>query len=403
MRKNRTLLIVILGLLAAIGPFSIDMYLPGFARMAKDLHSSVAEVSLSLSSFFIGISVGQLFYGPLLDRFGRKPPLYTGLLVYILTSLGCAFAFSVHQLIILRFLQALGSCAGLVTSRAMVRDLFPVHESAKIFSHLMLVIGVSPIIAPTTGGWLVSSFGWHSVFLVLAGMVTTVTVLVYLFLPESRPADPANSLKPSIIGGNFLTVLKNRHFLLYAFAGGFASSGLYAYLAGSPYVFLQLFHISEKTFGLVFAGIAAGLVACSQINSLLLRTYSSEYIIQRALLLQSAAGIVLFILASGPYLRILPAVFLIFLFISAQGFVFPNTSALAMKPFSFLAGSASALLGTIQLGIGALSSALTSWLSNHTAMPMSGVMAGCSLCSLSIILLGQAGQNNGAGWQAPGN
>jgi DHA1 family bicyclomycin/chloramphenicol resistance-like MFS transporter len=153
-RKNKFLLILILGLLSAIGPFSIDMYLPGFPAIAADLHTTVAHVSLSLSSFFIGISAGQLLYGPLLDRFGRKGPLYTGLSLYLITSLACTFADSANALITFRLLQALGACGGMVASRAMVRDLFPVNEIAKVFSMLMLVIGVSPIIAPTVGGYI---------------------------------------------------------------------------------------------------------------------------------------------------------------------------------------------------------------------------------------------------------
>src|SRR5687768_7593751 len=162
--KNKFFLILILGLLSAIGPFSIDMYLPGFPGIAADLNTTIASVSLSLSSFFIGISAGQLLYGPLLDRFGRKKPLYAGLSIYVLASVGCALASSVNALILLRLLQALGGCVGMVASRVMVRDIFPVEENAKVFSMLVLVIGVSPIIAPTAGGYITSAFGWHYVF-----------------------------------------------------------------------------------------------------------------------------------------------------------------------------------------------------------------------------------------------
>src|SRR5215469_13058862 len=159
--------ILILGLLTAIGPLSIDMYLPAFPAIAKGLHTSVAQVMLSLSSFFIGISFGQLIYGPLLERFGRKKPLYVGLCIYLLASFGCAMANSVNALILLRLLQALGGCAGMVTARAIVRDLFEVKESARIFSTLMLVVAVSPIIAPTLGGYITAAFGWRYVFAML--------------------------------------------------------------------------------------------------------------------------------------------------------------------------------------------------------------------------------------------
>ncbi|SMD00591.1 Bcr/CflA family efflux MFS transporter [Pedobacter nyackensis] len=169
-QKKYYSLILILGSLTALGPFSIDMYLPGFPAIAADLRTNTSMVALSLSSFFIGISAGQLLYGPLLDRFGRKKPLYIGLLVYILASAGCAFATSIDALIILRFIQALGSCAATVAAVAMVRDLFPVKENAKVFALLMLVLGVSPMIAPTLGGYVTVALGWHSIFLILLGL-----------------------------------------------------------------------------------------------------------------------------------------------------------------------------------------------------------------------------------------
>ncbi len=176
-KKHKFLWILILGLLSAIGPFSIDMYLPGFPAIAKSLNTTVSHVSLSLSSFFIGICFGQFLYGPLLDRFGRKKPLYFGLSLYIIAAIGCALASSVNALIWLRLLQALGGCVGMVASRAMVRDLFPVEENAKVFSLLMLVVGVSPLIAPTLGGYITAEFGWDYVFGVL-----TVMVLEYYWL-----------------------------------------------------------------------------------------------------------------------------------------------------------------------------------------------------------------------------
>src|SRR6187455_2933531 len=166
-RKKKFYLILILGLLTAIGPFSIDMYLPAFPDIAKHLHTTVAQVTLSLSSFFIGISAGQLIYGPLLERYGRKKPLYAGVTIYLLASVGCALATTVNGLILFRLLQALGGCSGMVAARAMVRDLFEVKENAEIFSLLMLVVAVSPIIAPTLGGYITSALGWRYVFVML--------------------------------------------------------------------------------------------------------------------------------------------------------------------------------------------------------------------------------------------
>jgi DHA1 family bicyclomycin/chloramphenicol resistance-like MFS transporter len=386
--RSKFFLILVLGMLSAIGPFSIDMYLPGFPAIAKDLNTTVAHVSLSLSSFFIGISAGQLLYGPLLDRYGRKKPLYAGLTAYLLTSIACIFITSADSLIMLRLLQALGGCAGMVASRALVRDLFPVEESAKVFSLLMLVVGVSPIIAPTLGGYITASIGWKYIFVALGIMAAFVLIAVYVGLPEGRKPDTTLSLKPKAIIANFLSVLKEPQFYTYALTGSIASAGLYAYIAGSPYVFMEIFKVTEKQYGWIFALIAIGLITSSQINSFLLRTYKSEQIIKVALLCQGITGIALFAGSALGLLEVFSTIFFIFIFLCCQGFTFPNTSALSLAPFSKNAGSASALLGCIQMAIGAGTSALVSFLSNHTAMPMTGVMACCAVVSFTIVIAG---------------
>ncbi|MDB5246454.1 MAG: multidrug effflux transporter [Segetibacter sp.] len=386
--KKKFKLILILGLLSAIGPFSIDMYLPGFPAIAADLHTDVAKISLSLSSFFIGISAGQMLYGPLIDRFGRKKPLYIGISVYFIASIGCALATSADALIWLRLLQALGSCSGMVASRAMVRDLFPVEENAKIFSLLMLVVGVSPIIAPTLGGYLTAEFGWHSVFIALTLMAAVILVAIHFYLPESRKPDPTFSLKPKPIINGFLGVAKEPQFYTYALTGSIASAGLYAYIAGSPFVFMELYGASEKQYGWIFAMVAVGLITSSQVNTLLLRKYKSEQVVVIALLCQSIVAILLFTGTMLGILGLLSTIFLCFTFLSCQGFTFPNTSALSLAPFSRNAGSASALLGSVQMGVGAFTSALVSLLSNGTALPMTGVMACCAIISFSIVMIG---------------
>lgn len=381
-------LILILGLLSAIGPFSIDMYLPAFPSIAAALHTTVARVSLSLSSFFIGISAGQMLYGPLLDRFGRKKPLYIGLSVYLIASVGCAMATSANALIWLRLLQALGSCSGMVASRAMVRDLFPVEENAKVFSLLMLVVGVSPIIAPTLGGYVSAEFGWHYVFIVLTLMSVLILIAIHFYLPESRKPDPAFSLKPKPIINNFLHVAKEPQFYTYAFAGSIASAGLYAYISGSPSVFMEIYKVSEKQYGWIFAMVAAGLITSSQINTVLLRKFKSEQVVEIALLCQSLTGVILFTGSIFGFLGLFSTIFLCFIFLCCQGFTFPNTSALSLAPFSKTAGSASALLGSIQMGIGAFTSALVSYLNNGTDVPMTVVMACCALVSFIIVMTG---------------
>jgi len=388
-RTNKFHLITILGLLTAIGPFSIDMYLPAFPDIAKGLHTTVADVTLSLSSFFIGISFGQLLYGPLLERFGRKKPLYAGLCIYLIASVGCALAASVNALIVLRLLQALGGCVGMVAARAMVRDLFEVKENAKVFSMLMLVVAVSPIIAPTLGGYVTSLLGWRYVFVMLIIVDIVIIISAYFLLPESRKPNPNFSLRPGPILNNFSGVIRHPQFYTYALTAAVSAAGLYAYIGGSPHVFMEIFHVSEKQYGWIFALIAMGLIGASQVNSLMLRIYTSDQLIRVALFCQSVVGITTVCLTLFGLTDLFVTIFLIFVFLCTQGFVFPNASALSLAAFGHTAGSASALLGAIQMTIGACTSALVSILQNHTALPMTGVMACCAISALSVFSFGK--------------
>jgi DHA1 family bicyclomycin/chloramphenicol resistance-like MFS transporter len=387
--KNRTRLILILGLLSAIGPFSIDMYLPGFPVIASDLQTTPEMVSYSLSSYFIGICVGQMLIGPLLDRFGRKPPLYGGLAIYILSSIGCAFAPTIEVLIILRFFQSAGGCVGIVAPRAIIRDLFPVRENAKIFSLLILILGVSPIIAPTAGGYVTAHFGWHSIFIILSIITFLILIAVFFYLPESKQADPTFSLKPKPILASFQKVITHPQFYTYSLTGAMASAGLYAYLAGSPFVFMDLYHVTGQHYGWIFAIIAAGLITSSQLNNILLKKYSSEQIIRAALSLQCIFAISLLLGTFNNWLGLYGTIGCIFFYLCCQGFSFPNSSALSMAPFTKEAGSASALMGAIQMALGAGASAVVGLLHNNTAIPMTAVMAACSFTAVIILLIGR--------------
>lgn len=384
--KHRAVIIFSLGLLSAIGPFSIDMYLPGFQFIADDLHTSIDKIQYSLSAFFVGIAAGQIIYGPLLDRFGRRNPLIVGMLIYIASSICCAFINTADGLIALRFVQALGSCGGMVASRALVRDYFPPTETAKVFSLLMLVIGISPVLAPTIGGYVILHWGWHGIFIALALIGVLVLCCVLFLLPKGKGANTSMSLKPRPIIQSFYTVFKTPSFYINAFAGGTAAASLYAYLSGSSFVMMELYQVSATQYGWIFGIIAGGLITASQLNSILLRKYTSPAITRTAVALQASTGLALFCLTAIGWMNLELMVTLIFVFLACQGFVFPNTSAMALNPFTGLAGSASALLGTIQMSIGAISSALVSRFHNGTAVPMTAVMAACSVISLTIIL-----------------
>ncbi|MEP6804002.1 MAG: multidrug effflux MFS transporter [Flavobacterium sp.] len=387
--KKYIKLILILGSLTALGPFSIDMYLPGFSGIAKDLHTTVAKVSMSLSSYFIGISAGQLLYGPLLDRFGRKKPLFIGLMVYILASLGCVYVADIDSFILLRFIQAVGSCAATVASVAMVRDLFPVKDIPKVFSLLMLVLGLSPMLAPTIGGYVTEDYGWHTVFFILMCMGIAILIAAQLGLPNSYKPDTSISLKPKPIIANFLKVLKEPQFFTYAFTGSIAFSGLFTYVAASPIIFMDIYHVDAKTYGWIFAFMSVSFIGSSQLNSVLLKKFTSEQMIFGALILQSVIVIVFLILSVNNLLGLYETIAMLFLFLGCLGISNPNTAGLTMAPFAKNAGSASALMGAIQLGLGALASFAVGVFVKNSVAPMVFIMAATTIIAFIVLNVGK--------------
>lgn len=388
-QRQRFSLILILGALTALAPFSIDMYLPGFPAIATDLNTSVAQVSLSLSSFFVGISAGQLLYGPLLDRFGRKKPLYAGLCLYMIASVGCMLVPDIDGLILLRFLQAIGGCVAGVAAVAMVRDLFPVEENARVFALLMLVLGLSPLLAPTIGGYVTAAFGWRSVFIILAILGGLLLIATRYGLPNGYKPDTSLSLKPRPILTNFLAVLREPRFHTYAITGAVSFAGLFAYVADSPLVFMTIFRVTGQEYGWIFAGLSVGLIGASQLNGLLLRHFRSEQLVLAALVSQVTITLLFLLLTSMGWLGLAGTIGFLFAFLCCLGIVNPNTGALALSPFSKNAGSASALMGATQMGLGALASLAVSLFNNHTAIPMVSIMAATSVLALLIVLLGQ--------------
>jgi DHA1 family bicyclomycin/chloramphenicol resistance-like MFS transporter len=388
-KKTYYSLILILGSLTALAPFSIDMYLPGFPVIAKDLHTTAAKVSLTLSGFFIGISAGQLLYGPLLDHFGRKKPLYFGLSLYILASLGCVWANNIDTLIVLRIVQAIGGCSATVASVAMVRDLFPVKDSPKVFSLLMLVLGVSPMIAPTLGGYVTATFGWHSVFVILTMIGAVLLLATILWLPNSFKPDANHSLKPAPIIKDFVSVITEPQFYTYALTGAIAFSGLFAYVAGSPLIFMNVFQVSEKVYGWIFAFLSVGFIGSSQLNNILLKRFKSEQIVQIALVGLIVIGTIFLIASYNNWLNLGITILFLFLFLACIGFANPNMAALSLAPFTKNAGSASALMGALQMGMGSLISVIISLFDVPSTLPMVAAMAGAALLANLVYLVGK--------------
>lgn len=388
-KKKYFSLVLVLGSLTALGPFSIDMYLPGFTGIAKDLNTSVSNVSLTLSSYFIGISVGQLLYGPLLDRFGRKKPLYIGLLVYILASLACYFVTSIDYFIVLRFIQAVGSCGASVAAITMVRDLFPVKEIPKVFAKLMLVLGLSPMLAPTIGGYITEDLGWHMVFLILTFMGIAVLLASKFLLKSNYIPETSISLKPAPIINNFITVLKEPQFYTYAFTGGVAFSGLFTYVASSPVIFMDIYKVDGKVYGWIFAFLSISFIGTSQLNSYLLKNYSSEQLINIGLKLQFLVSIVFTVGIYFDWFGLYGIIIMLFLFLGCLGFCNPNTTALSLAPFEKNAGSASSLMGAVQMGLGALASVAVGIYVTDSILPVAMIFIGSSFLALLILHFGK--------------
>jgi DHA1 family bicyclomycin/chloramphenicol resistance-like MFS transporter len=388
-RKEHALTILILGALSTISPFSIDMYLPGFPAIATDLDTDIQHVTLSLTSYLIGIAVGQLVYGPLLDRYGRRIPMYVGLAVYLVATVGCAFSPSIDSLVIMRFFQALGGCAGMVASQTLVRDLFPVNKTAQAFSSITLVIAVSPMIAPAVGGHFTVAFGWQSVFIVLTVVTILIIGAVYFLLPEGRQPDPSISLKPRSVVNNFITVIKEPQFLIYTLAGGIAMSAPFAFISGSSDVFINMYGIDERKFGWVFAFIAAGIIGSSQLNHLLLKRFSNSQLVRYPLIYQTVIGAFMILGTALGWFNLYTLLAVMFVFVTGQGLIGPNCTALSLAPFTRNTGSAASLLGSYRMAVGGIVSALVSVFHNDTALPMVVMMAICPMIALVMLTIGK--------------
>jgi MFS transporter, DHA1 family, multidrug resistance protein len=386
--KNRFTLILILGSMTALSPFAIDMYLSSFPQIAQALRTDVAEVSMTLSSYFIGLASGQLFYGPLMDRFGRKKPLFGGLFIFLIASIACAYAQTVDMLIALRCVQAIGGCAAGVAAFAMVRDLFEPKESAKVLSSLILILGASPLLAPTIGGYVSLYFGWSTVFLVLAGMSAALLTVVFLFLPESHKSDPSHILRPIPIVKNYLFILKDPRFYTYAISGAVGFSALFVYLASSPIIFMEIFKVTEQHYGWIFAIIAAGLITMSQLNVVFLKRHSNEKILLAALSVLLVGSVLFFVCALNGWYNLYTTVGTFFILLSCIGLSNPNSAALAMAPFGSRAGSAAALIGFLQMSIGALASVVVGILKSQQLAPLSAIFVGTSTLAVLILILG---------------
>jgi len=373
--------LVLMGVLNALAPISIDMYLPAFPAMAQALDTTPGAVERTLAAYLIGLSLAQIFYGPLADRYGRKPPLVVGLTLYMLASLGCALAADVEALTRWRVLQAVGGACGIVIPRAVVRDHYDTQEAAHALSMLMLVMGLAPILAPLLGGQLLPHTGWRGIFFFMAAGTVALLAVVVLRLPESLPASRITPLAWRTISGNYGALLKHRRFMLYSLAGGLGSAGMFAYIAGSPRVFIDHFGVSPQQYGWFFGANATALIIGSQVSARLLRRHPAQALlpVAQTSVAVAALGMLALTLAGVATLPLLMAGLLVFM--ASLGVINPNAAALALADQGQRLGVASALLGTLQLGCGALAGFAVSSLQMSGALPLTLTLAVCATLS----------------------
>ena len=386
--ETRFKTILILGILTAYVPFSIDSYLPAMPNIAEYFGTTSARMAYSLSTFFIGFAFGQILYGPLLDRFGRKAPLYFGILISILASLACISSWNETSFIIFRFIQALGASVASVSALAMVRDFFPPEESSKIFSMLVLVIGASPLLAPYLGTHIMLLLNWHWIFVFLIIMAMALMGLVRFALPTGYVPDDDASLKVRTVARNYRDILTNPQFITFAVGGAFSFASLFIYVAGSPIIFMENYHITPKVFGYIFAGLSVGFIGGSQLNILALKYFSSQKIFRFALVCQFIIGTAYFTGVTNHWFDMNLNIAFLFLVLLCIGFASPNGIALALAPIRKNLGSASALVGMIRIGVAGLSSASIGLLSATNSIPVSGMIMVTAFVSLMFMLFG---------------
>jgi DHA1 family bicyclomycin/chloramphenicol resistance-like MFS transporter len=377
-------LVLIIGGLSIFGPLCIDAYLPSLPRIASDLHATTSSVQLTITACLIGIACGQLLIGPISDRQGRRPPLVFGIGAFVAASLACTLVSNVYVLDGLRFVQGIGGAAGIVISRAIVRDLFEGVTASRFFSTLVLVTGIGPLLAPQLGSEILKVTSWRGVFVFLAAVAAALLTIAMIKVPETLPPERRH------VGGLRHTmqvvgvVGRDPSFVAYALIGALGLGAVFAYIAGSPFVLQDIYGLSPQMFGVVFALIAVGLIGGSQVNGYFVRRLGSSWLLTAGLILMAVGGVLLLVAVTSRWLGLWTVIPALFSVLFGLGLVSPNAMALAMQDHANSAGVASALLGSSQFLLGAAVAPLVGLGGNHDALPMGLVMAGLTGAALVV-------------------
>ena len=375
-------LVVVLGAVNAIGPLSIDMYLPAVPEIARTLHSTASQVQLTLTACVAGLALGQLVVGPLSDRMGRRLPLLAAMSTYAVASLLCSLASSVPMLIGLRFVQGLAGAGGIVIARAIVRDLHTGAAAVRLFSSLMLVTGLAPILAPLVGGQVLEVTSWRGIFVVLAVLAALIALAVAAGLRETLPPERRSHQGLARTLATMRDLLRDRWFLGHALAGGLAFGALFAYISGSSFVLQDVYGVSPQVYSALFAANGLGLVAGSQVNARLVGRFGPGRLLRFGLCGIAAGAATLLAVVSAGGLGVGAVLAPMFVVVTSLSFVMPNATALALADHAEVAGTASALLGVLQFMVGAVVAPLVGAGGTTSAVPMALVMTVVSLCAL---------------------
>jgi DHA1 family bicyclomycin/chloramphenicol resistance-like MFS transporter len=402
-RPDSLAVAALLTTLVAFGPISTDLYLPSLPSLRAVFDTDVARVQLTLSVFLAAFAVGQLIYGPLSDRFGRRPVLLGGVTVYFLAGLACASAPSIEALIAGRFVQAVGACSGVVLARAVVRDVYGRERAAKVFAYMGAAMALAPLVGPVIGGYLQIWFGWRASFLCLAAFGAASLAAVWLMLAETNPRPDPQALSPRRMVGNFRRMLGDRAYVGYVLSAAFSYSGLFAFISGSAFVLMDLLGLSPDRYGLCFATVVAGYICGSTGAGRLTLGLGTDRLIAVGVAVNAIGGGLMAALAwSGAVAPGLPGVAAIvgpmFVYMIGMGITLPNAMAGAIGPFPEMAGAASALLGFIQMGAASLLGVAVGHLHDGTALPMATAIAlmGCAALVIYFSVLRPA-RARGAG------
>jgi DHA1 family bicyclomycin/chloramphenicol resistance-like MFS transporter len=373
---------------------STDLYLPALPALTSAFHTDPAEVQLTLSAFLIGFSLGQLFWGPISDRYGRRIPIAIGMVLFMIGSAGCALSDTAWQMMGWRVVQAIGACAGPVLARAMVRDLYARERSAQMLSTLMTVMAIAPLIGPILGGQILAVWSWQGIFWSLVGFSLLVLAGV-LSLPETLPPSRRNSqrLAEALVG--YIKLARSPRLLGYAASGGFFFGGIYAYIAGTPFAYIDYYHVSPQAYGLLFGLSIAGIMATNLVNSRLVMRLGSDRIFRVGTAIAALAGIAVALAARFGWGGLTGLVVPLFFYISMAGFVVANSVAGALAAFPDRAGAASALVGAMHYGSGVLSAAMIGWFADGTPWAMGWIVGlggiGAFLSAMLLVRPASAG------------